>query len=270
MIGDTGDPRCFHAAVDGGNGFGDSGHPDGIRSQTCHHPDFGRRFKLGAGRLDIHPFVQRQTDPLRRTEDPFLKTFAVHLAHVREAGAQKVRIVSPERGGDVPLDVIGDDHEAAGSECRIDPSGRIGQKEFPDTQHPQQTDRHDRFFDGDAFVVVESSGGNDFAVGDLSENKNSFVECRPGKIGDFAVVDDQRIFDTADEAVPTGTGDQGDFRLETADFVFQKTKCVFKSFFHGLYLDESVFRYNVTSKDVFFKSHLAKKAEAVYLKTNAT
>ena len=127
--------------------------------------------------------------------------------HVRKTGPQLGDVGADERIGH-QIDMVGDDHQVARTERRIDAARSVRHEQAADSQLFEHPHGEGHLLHGVALVVVEPAlHGHDAAAVDPAENQAPLVplDRRNGEIGNILVLDRVLHLDIVGEIAQTRT-----------------------------------------------------------------
>ena len=161
-IGDAGDPQHPHAQVVGHDGLRHSGHTDGVRAEDVIGTNLRRGLVAGAGEEGIDALPQRNGQGRGHPARQVVQSVVVDLRHVRKAGAEALVVGADQRVVARKVDVIGDKHQVARVEVRVDAAAGVGHDDFLHAQLFEHIDREAELPHGQSLIVVKASlHGND-------------------------------------------------------------------------------------------------------------
>ena len=219
----------------GGHGFGGGGHAHRVGAEDFQRPDLRRGLELWPRHLGVHPLVQRDSRLFRRPEERRQQPGRIEPGHVREPGPEALQIFAPERGGEEELEMIRHRHEASGDQPRRDAARGVGEEQFLHPEHLQEPQGHDRLVGGTALVVVEPSGEDHGVPPQRAPGEGSFVEGRPGKIGELAVGDRHLVFEGVGDVSPARAGNDPDRHRRELYLFPQKIEGLLQPLFHNIH-----------------------------------
>ena len=143
--------------MSGGDGLRYGGHAHGVSTQGPGGPDLGGGLVLGAGEEHVYALPQGDGQLCRGLPGHSLKGRGVHMAHVREPGAEGVQIGTLQGTGAKELNVVGDEHNVPGGKGGVDGPGGVGDHQGLRAQQPQHPDRIGHVLEGPALVSVQAA-----------------------------------------------------------------------------------------------------------------
>ena len=141
----------------GHNGLRHRGHAHGVRAQHPGGTDLRRRFVLGAGEVHIDALAQGDGQLLRSLPGVVLESGRVHMAHVREPGAELLQIGAAKGADTEEFDVVGNQHDVPGREGGVHRAGSVGDYQRFRPQQPQHPDGIADILKGPALIGVEAA-----------------------------------------------------------------------------------------------------------------
>ena len=216
-VGDTADTHHVHAAVSGNQRLGNRGHAHGISAQDSAHPDLRGGFVVGAGVHGINALLQRDAVFRGLFLDGLAQRGGVQIGHIREPGAEGIQVGPDQRIGTGEVDVIGDQHQIAGTERKIYTAAGVGQYQCFHTQSSQNPDRQGDFLLRESFVIMNSSlQDHNGLVSFPSKDQGTAVTgyCRYGKIGNLRIRDADGVVQGIGIVTQTAAQNQTDFRTQ--------------------------------------------------------
>ena len=141
----------------GHNGLRHRGHAHGVRAQHPGGTDLRRRFVLGAGEVHIDALAQGDGQLLRGLPGGVLESGRVHMAHVRESGAELLQVGAAKGADTEEFDVVGNQHDVPGREGGVHRAGSVGDYQRFRPQQPQHPDRIADILKGPALIGVEAA-----------------------------------------------------------------------------------------------------------------
>ena len=91
-----------------------------------------------------------------------LQSDVIHMSHIRETGSQLLDVGADQRVVARKVDVIGDKHQVARVEVRVDAAAGVGHNDFLYAQLFEHVDRKAELTHGQSLIVVKASlHGND-------------------------------------------------------------------------------------------------------------
>ena len=141
--------------------FGYGGHAHRIRAKHARSPNFGRGFKLRAGKEHVYPLVHGKATALCAFPCHRAQRRRISLGHIEKARPKCIQVWPAQRACARELDMIGEDHHVARAVLLVYSARRIGEDERAHAKELEHAHRQNKLLICIPFIKMEPAGHAD-------------------------------------------------------------------------------------------------------------